>query len=301
MVAPRASNNSIAYDGLLNAFTTGARVLVAVLGGLYTVGLLIVNIDLARYGVSNLDLARPEYAMAGAFWALAMLPSGILIVVFIRWLRERLGRRERVYAFFIGLLGVVAAIGIPVLLLDTFSVRQEDPFRVDGSEVLVRHVIAVLLNGAAVWVIVYIVDLLRRDFLESETSFKVLFGGLGALFVVPVLSVALLSYAVLSFPLVARQLGGGHKTIVEVILSEPAPDSWDRLGIPISADRSLIGPVALLFESQSGLVVARWVAPWFRLQAAEELITVIAPRADSVAIERKSIAGIIYKGARISE
>ena len=83
-------NMTFAGDGLLSALTTGARFLVAALGGLYTIGLLIVNIDLARYGASNLGLARPEYVMAGALWALVMLPSGILGVVFHHWLRERL-------------------------------------------------------------------------------------------------------------------------------------------------------------------------------------------------------------------
>ena len=57
------------------------RFLIAGIGGLYTVGLLIVNIDLGSYGVFNLDLARPEYVMAGALWVFTVLPFSLLAIV----------------------------------------------------------------------------------------------------------------------------------------------------------------------------------------------------------------------------
>src|SRR5438128_6674842 len=46
-----------------------------ILGGLYTVGLLIVNIDLAGYGLLSLDLGRAEYVMAGALWCFLMVAT----------------------------------------------------------------------------------------------------------------------------------------------------------------------------------------------------------------------------------
>ena len=46
-----------------------------ILGGLYTVGLLIVNIDLARYGLLSLDLGRAEYVMAGALWCFLIVAT----------------------------------------------------------------------------------------------------------------------------------------------------------------------------------------------------------------------------------
>jgi hypothetical protein len=50
--------------GLGDAF----RPWVVLTGGLYTIGLLIVNLDLGRYGIVTLELARTEYVMAGALW-----------------------------------------------------------------------------------------------------------------------------------------------------------------------------------------------------------------------------------------
>jgi hypothetical protein len=52
---------------------------------LYAIGLLIVNADLASFGLVSLHLARPEYVLAGVLWAFLSVPmplTGILIAVF---------------------------------------------------------------------------------------------------------------------------------------------------------------------------------------------------------------------------
>ena len=41
----------------------------ALFAGLYLVGLLIVNINLAQYDLVTLDLARSEYILTGTLWA----------------------------------------------------------------------------------------------------------------------------------------------------------------------------------------------------------------------------------------
>lgn len=46
---------------------------ILVIGSLYTVGILIVNLELGGYGLLSLDLARPEYVMAGALWSFLMV------------------------------------------------------------------------------------------------------------------------------------------------------------------------------------------------------------------------------------
>src|SRR5438094_5894180 len=48
---------------------SAAGVAAVLVGALYAVGLLIVNVDLRRYGFVNLSLARAEYAVTGALWA----------------------------------------------------------------------------------------------------------------------------------------------------------------------------------------------------------------------------------------
>ncbi len=64
-----------AETGSLHFVSEYAQVAAIGLGALYTVGLLIVNADLARYGLLSTGLARPEYILTGALWAYLMLSS----------------------------------------------------------------------------------------------------------------------------------------------------------------------------------------------------------------------------------
>lgn len=64
------------FAGLLQSVISGGIVMGA---GLYIVGLLIVNFNLAQYGLISLNLARAEYAMAGALWCflIAVIWGGV--------------------------------------------------------------------------------------------------------------------------------------------------------------------------------------------------------------------------------
>jgi hypothetical protein len=58
------------------------RYSIPALGLLYACGLVIVNADLASFGLVSLDLARPEYVLTGVLWAFVSVPlqlSGALI------------------------------------------------------------------------------------------------------------------------------------------------------------------------------------------------------------------------------
>jgi len=50
---------------VLSPILRASRFGLVIVGTLYTVGLLIVNTDLALYGLLSVDLARAEYVMAG--------------------------------------------------------------------------------------------------------------------------------------------------------------------------------------------------------------------------------------------
>src|SRR3989338_6954425 len=72
---PDSAPGSLAREELVSIFpgrslSDIAHLGVMSLGLLYAVGLLIVNLDLARYGLVSLDLARPEYLITGGLYAL---------------------------------------------------------------------------------------------------------------------------------------------------------------------------------------------------------------------------------------
>src|SRR5438552_2903440 len=66
-----------------------AQVSIVGLGVLYAIGLLVVNLDLARHGVVNLDLARPEYVMAGGLWLFMALLTAWGLYAGVTFARDR--------------------------------------------------------------------------------------------------------------------------------------------------------------------------------------------------------------------
>jgi hypothetical protein len=79
-------------SGLLSNLGTLATGAALFTGVLYVAGLLIVNIDLARYGLVNLDLAQTQYISVGGLWALystvALVGVAVGIVTPPRNIRE---------------------------------------------------------------------------------------------------------------------------------------------------------------------------------------------------------------------
>jgi hypothetical protein len=123
-----------------------SRYSISAIGLLYAVGLVIVNADLASFGLVSLDLARPEYVFAGILWAFISLPLqliGILAVFSVksrrlpdlRYRRLHLSRRfqlhlSRILLFFF--FGLMLPLVIVALVADfpspsvphTFTIRR---------------------------------------------------------------------------------------------------------------------------------------------------------------------------------
>jgi hypothetical protein len=65
--SPSPSENST------NRLADVSKLLALAVGVFYTLGLLIVNLNLARYGVVSLEMYRPEYVLVGALWTFFVL------------------------------------------------------------------------------------------------------------------------------------------------------------------------------------------------------------------------------------
>ena len=74
---------------------------IVLLGTLYTAGLIIVNVDLARYGLVSVDLARAEYVMTGSLWAFVMITllaaGDYLLLCAKAWLKRPVERKHVLY------------------------------------------------------------------------------------------------------------------------------------------------------------------------------------------------------------
>lgn len=248
------------------------------LGVLYAIGLLIVNVDLARYGMVNVDLARPEYVMAGGLWVVLTLMSAWGLK---RALVATLGmvRVPRSIArTILGLADVVTSTLTGPLLLLVWILTpvwiETQPWRSVGTVILV-----VLANGLIVVWAAHRLGNVRGEGLGDIITNE-LPGALAA-YVPPVFAMLLL-YATIVYPHVPRQYGGGRKPIVHVFMTELPPVNWDALGYPLQRDVRVVGPVLLVLETAGQVVVAppgtvRALAIDRRLISA----VVFAPRTDA--------------------
>jgi hypothetical protein len=232
------------------------RSLILFLGVLYTAGLLIVNIDLARYGTTSLDLARPEYVLAGALWALMLVPS-IAAILMSSFMVSVIRKRYWLAAVLAAVSTVLSGVFVPGMLLGAASgfgsalSLGEKLKRAGDMSALSLVNTAILIGG---WLVASIfLAWFRRS--PPTPTFRMVYAALTVPFLVAVVLPTLTLYAVVAFPLIPKHFGGGKRSVVTIGLSERRPELLRRLGLPISQDGLWVGPVSLVQETAGALLV----------------------------------------------
>jgi hypothetical protein len=264
-------------------FSNAAQVVAFTVGGLYALGLLIVNVELSLYGIVHLELARPEYIMAGALWVVIVLAP---VAVSVRgalnaWNFFQQGNFTGLSLAIIAI--VLAGFLTPLGMMQVFS----SPTEGERLALICRHlfVIAISIGAAAVSILPALIFGPSAFSTDGDWRFWSLsiVSTLSAL----VLSVVLMIwfYAALAFPDMNRAFGGGRKPVVQIVLRQPAPASWEVTGMPIKPDGASVGPVLLVLQRSDAVVVspiAPTNQPWYRPRRhgsttaiAQELISVV--------------------------
>jgi hypothetical protein len=273
----------------ISLFGSIVQPFVSALGVLYIFGLLLINIDLARYRVVNLDLARPEYVLAGLLWVLAIVPSGVIWLACLHSARERTRRREFGLGIVFAVLGLFTAISFPAGMLTAFSGASAAGV---FWPIFLSHVTTFVVNVGLLSIAVAVGGLpptSTAEIAQLDRSARLLLGAVLALGMTVAFVVLLGAYATFSYPYLPKMMGGGRKPFVELMLSSSATKQWDALNIPISPDRMTVGPLVLLFESQQVLVVTQRTARVWP-------IPLELPR-PAIALERGRVAAVIYTDA----
>ena len=139
--------------------------------------------------------------------------------------------------------------------------------------------------------IVYLAWGLTREALgEKPFSLRNLLSGLPPLHIlqlVPLFLVFLTLYSTLVFPEIPREFGGGKRAVVEVVLNDLSFLRWEETGLPVHNDEKRIGPVVLLLETGTMLVVKR--------MEVGEVASSKRPRpAPAIGLDKKLISVLIY-------
>jgi hypothetical protein len=247
-----SDNNS--KQPALAAIGDAAKAAGLIVGVLYVIGLLVVNVDLARYGVVKVDLARPEYAMAGALWVvLSACALGALYLVRQAWRSFRSEPSARS-------LGILAAEIAPIFGGLSYILWVLSNNRVSIYTARGRFVLGFLIAQS---LLVSLAALSGRRFVGGLDAFAKLFSGgsAGLLFHLIWDAVSIIAalglYATQVFPEFPREFGGGQKPLVRLVLPNAAQVPWSAAGISLSANGKEVGPVRLLMETSDSVVVCR--------------------------------------------
>jgi hypothetical protein len=245
--------------------------------GAYILGLFIVNLDLAKHGIWDVELARPQYILAGVLWAVmnGLAVAWLLVAlstigfVFKNFHPEFQPWHRAPVTVFKLLLRLLALAVVEVVV---FYVLVRGPlFAALGLQsaswvVIFDYLIQGINTGFAVMFLFLeasrhrilhsfpiIGRVLKRtsgDPAKTDSSGWAVFLGLGILLLV--LSVSLYTYSL--FPLFGKIIGGGRPPNVRLILDRPLPAPWPS-HIWVSPDGRRVGPVALLLESATMVIV----------------------------------------------
>jgi hypothetical protein len=241
--------------------------------GCYMVGLLVVNLDLARYGIWDVDLAKPQYVLVGVLWAVL---NGLFIGWFIAALAvlEPLFKNMRAklrpwYKAPLVILSVVlvAALyeamvfGAMIWLPLFFALGAQSP---SVLVIFQDFCVAIMAGFGALFLFIGagrrfrwpsftsdrpVPQPSRYDDTKSRNE-SLVFVPMGILFMLFAIGL----YAASLYPVLSKTIGGGRPPSVSIVLDHPVRAVWPR-GVWVSPDGRRVGPVALLLESGSTLTV----------------------------------------------
>lgn len=261
------------------------RLGVLLVGGLYTVGLLIVNLDLGLYGLMSLELARPEYVMAGALWIFLVVVTIGAFRVVIGQVKQILSTRLSAWRVFQALTEILIFFGFFAFVLFTLSrgellYNKPPAWMVFGTICLNAYSLNRLVESSRA--------VLRFEKLSLKSLFSARMGGGTPIYYAVGLLSLIALYSGLAYPHFPRVFGGGKKPLIEFVLADSTKLAWKELGLPVSGDGKKIGPVVLLLETDSMFIVATPGEPQLEVWSSFER------RLLAVGIDKKEVSAIVY-------
>ncbi len=221
---------SDAKDGSAGLLENLSKTAALLLGVFYVIGLIIVNSELALYGVSSMDLARPEYVLTGALWAfLTLLP-----VVVVRYYRALFltDPNQGVRSFDVVMRRVAFSLGAVFTLLfflEVLSDYEITPFGrngfwnfIDGRGATITLITAVVISYPGV-LLTILYDKWIRGLQRGNLSLRELADPPHLSFNLAYNLTTLLSqislYVIFVYPHLDMKFGGGKHPNVDLLLS----------------------------------------------------------------------------------
>lgn len=226
-------------------------IIVGVSSSCFILGLLVVNIYLAQYGIYSKEFLRTEYVLAGAVFILLITTAEISITYLLKWLRDvrvRWIERKFISVLLSPLKLILPLLSIPIVLLFLNGNNE-------ASLKLLWHQV----TGVFIACLMY-----RAIFLNIKTTFKsflsqkdnsMLHERLSELlFPILWIIIGLTVYAKATYPHISAIYGGGNRAPATIFLTPRGIEVCKALALPISANQTA-GPLEVLTESDKELTI----------------------------------------------
>jgi hypothetical protein len=297
MVEGAAGEQRNKVGGLLQTLASGA---VVVVGGLYTVGLLIVNINLSQHGLVTLNLARAEYVMAGALWCFltAVICGGFDVLY--ETIRNYFAAAKYVQM----VLWALNNLGL-VFVATFFVLRPISTIGASPDWNSIPIFLALIANGLGVGTLVWQIRTLAARPASSAgvVPFAMILFDTGIRFGIPPMRIfvviwalgGIVMYTSYVFPIVHQQFGGGLKSTVQLLLTEKH-DTWATdLDLPLSSNGRSVGPVRLLLETDAFFIVSKTPVETENVPLSSSYLWIPTKRlSPAVGIDKKSVTAVRY-------
>jgi hypothetical protein len=253
-IMEQPSTNSESTVRFLQTAQSFGGAIAIVLGILYVFGLLIVNVNLSQYGLTSSNLARAEYALAGALWIglCGIMAAGLELIV--RTIRKGWQPGQRLKAMGLAALQVMTVL---FTIFYALLILSHSQLEFDWKSLWMVGVLA--WNGVCVGAAAENLRTAAKQgfsigaFFEDKTQ---RLGAANRIVILLYVLAALVGYGKWVYPEIPQEFGGGRKPEVTIHFKEHQEQKfYAGLGLPASADGASIGPVNLILETDSFLMV----------------------------------------------
>lgn len=229
----------------------------ATLGLCFALGLLIINLRLATFGVFDGGFLRTEYVLTGALFLFLVVQAGVSFHYSLTRVvdgRDLWRKGNKIKGFALIGLTIFAYTGTQSYALGILSQHQL------GFLNWKTWLVLAILLGAAVQVRVLFGDSygVCKQFFHSVENDRVseFSGQLNDLaFSLLFVLVFIAMYAQYAFPKLSPAFGGGLKDHVILLPTERGVEVIKALGLPARKDQKTFGPFEILTESDKEIVI----------------------------------------------
>lgn len=232
---------------------------VGLAAGAYSVGLLIVNLRLARFGVYSAGFVRTEYVLVGSLFVFLVALAHVSFSHGVNELgscvaaaKERMWKRA-VWHAANGLLTLTSVAFLPLIVV------SEGRLLVEAWKLWFA---AFILIGTGIWLqqtqervlaVWRQITVSTDDSIESRK--RQVSQVLNLLNIAPFLLLAAAGYAHGVYPHISPAFGGGYRDQAIFLANEKGIEIAANLGLPQERPANLVGPLELLHESEKEYIV----------------------------------------------